>query len=81
MEKVIIVLLHEKKHHERHLPPHLREKKGKLASIAFPLAVSSIFTAVFAGLLFWASLPLSVVAPSSAPVWMGMAAMLQNRRR
>ena len=70
---------HERHFREENLP--INGRKNERGSIILTsLAISSIFTAVLAGLLLLAALPLSVVIPSAAPVWMGIAALVNTTK-
>ena len=71
-------LYHLHKHHE-HKPLHLQNQKGGYGIIGSVLA-SSIPTMGFMGILGLVGLPLNVMVPSAAPVWMGLSTMLFSKR-
>ena len=66
--------------HNEHSPPHLQNQKGGYGIIGSVLA-SSIPTMGFMGILGSVDLPLNVIVPSAAPVWMGLSTMLFSKRR
>ena len=59
--------------HHDHIPPHAlpirNENKIKFLLISF--IFSSLFTVTFALALKFVEIPINVIIPSSAPVWMG----------
>jgi len=60
-------------HHEFHIPPHAlpirNENKAKFLLLSF--IFSSLFTLIFALALKLFGIPINVIIPSTAPVWMG----------
>ena len=60
-------------HKHFHIPPHAlpirNENKIKFLLISF--IFSALFTIIFALALKFSGIPISVIIPSSAPVWMG----------
>ena len=63
-------MLHQ---HEFHIPPHAlpirNENKVKFLLISF--VFSSVFMVIFALALKFFNIPINVIIPSAAPVWMG----------
>lgn len=60
-------------HHKFHIPPHaLPIRNGnKVKFLLTSFVFSSMFTATFALALKFFSIPINVIIPSTAPVWMG----------
>lgn len=60
-------------HEHVHIPPHAlpirNENKVKFLLISF--IFSSLFTIIFALALKFFGIPINVIIPSTAPVWMG----------
>lgn len=55
------------------MPPHaLPVRKGnRIKFLALSFAFSTLFTAVFAFALNSSGIPVNVIIPSSAPIWIG----------
>lgn len=68
------------KQHPRELLPHLREKQHvtNRKSLVFAIGVSTVLTGLFFIALLTVKIPLTVVLPTSAPIWVGISALLQN---
>jgi len=56
-----------------HIPPHALPIKNpnKVKFLIISFIFSSLFTVTFALALKFVGIPISVIIPSSAPVWMG----------
>ncbi|MBC8495974.1 hypothetical protein H8D36_07495 [archaeon] len=68
--------------HEHPIPPHALpvKNKNKVKFMLTSMIYSALFTVGFAFALFACTIPLNVIIPSSAPVWMGtlsLAYMMQ----
>jgi len=63
-------------HHE-HIPPHaLPIRNGnKIKFLLIGFIFSSLFTVTFALALKFFGIPINVIIPSTAPVWMGTLTM------
>ena len=59
-------------HHE-HIPPHALpvRNRNKIKFLLISFIFSSFFTVTFALALKLFGIPINVIIPSSAPVWMG----------
>ena len=59
-------------HHE-HIPPHALPIRNvnKIKFLLISLIFSSLFTVTFTLALKFFEIPINVIIPSSAPVWMG----------
>lgn len=60
-------------HDHAHIPPHALpiRNENKLKFLFLSLLFSSLFAATFASALGLFGIPVNVVIPSTAPVWMG----------
>jgi hypothetical protein len=59
--------------HHLHIPPHALpiRNKNKMKFLLISFLFSGLFTVTFALLLKFFNIPINVILPSSAPIWMG----------
>ena len=60
-------------HWHKHIPPHALpiRNKNKIKFLFISFIFSSFFTMSFALVLKFFEIPINVIIPSTAPVWMG----------
>ena len=60
-------------HNHLHIPPHALpiRNKNKIKFLLISFIFSSLFTITFAWALTFFGIPINVIIPSTAPVWMG----------
>lgn len=60
-------------HWHKPIPPHALpiRNRNKVKFLFFSFIFSTLFVAVFAMSLKFYGIPISVIIPSSAPIWMG----------
>ena len=58
-------------------PHHIHNQKNKgWKALVSGIFISSLITLSFAQLLFTANIPITVILPTSAPIWIGIATMI-----
>ncbi|MBI3034720.1 hypothetical protein HYY71_00210 [Candidatus Woesearchaeota archaeon] len=64
---------HEYEHWHKPIPPHALpiRNTNKVKFLFFSFIVSTLFVAAFAISLRFYGIPVGVIIPSSAPIWMG----------
>jgi len=64
---------HEHRHPHMHIPPHALpiRNANKIKFLFISFIFSSLFTMSFALVLKFFEIPINVIIPSTAPVWMG----------
>ncbi len=62
-----------RQHHPQ--PPHAMKNDNPSRNLVIGLMASSIITGIMMISMFTASLPVGIVLPTSAPIWMGFSTM------
>ncbi len=56
--------------------PHHEHRKSSVKALGYGITASSILSALFASVLNAAGIPVTVILPTTAPIWVGTATML-----
>ena len=56
--------------------PHHEHHKSSIKALGYGITASSILSASFAGLLHAVGIPVTVILPTTAPIWVGTATMV-----